>query len=143
MSPSLLSQARSNISRSSACQPKWADITKSKGHCRKAPNNDPSLSSPHVESTMTVSLSAWYPKLISIAGHTRITFSVRLFRKSQIGHKRRLRFLVLIGPSPKKHLPSPQDITRMKKGQHSLAESVTLKAPEELLYCRRNATPSQ
>lgn len=31
----------------------------SKGHCRK-PNNDPSLSSPHVESAMTASLRTFY-----------------------------------------------------------------------------------
>ena len=37
-------------------------------------------------------------------------------------------------PLPEWRLASISDITRMKKGQHSLAESVTLKTPEELLY---------
>ena len=51
-------QARSSINRSSAYQAERTEITKSKGHCRKPPNNDPSLSSPHLESTATVSLQA-------------------------------------------------------------------------------------
>lgn len=63
-------QARSSINRSSAYQAERTEITKSKGHCRKPPDNGPSLSSPRLESTTTVSLQPQHPNTISNAPYS-------------------------------------------------------------------------